>query len=211
LNGNRPFSSSTLEPWDSRAGKDTIFSVYQSHRNINFMSEDTTHFKGRYLSMLERDDWEFVSRSNARGVVALVAVTRDDEIILVEQFRKPVAASVIEIPAGLVGDHEDPDEPMLVAAARELEEETGYCAEQLEILMECPGSAGMSDEVITFVIARGLSRTGPGGGDDSESIVTHVIPLDLVDDWLTSQRADGKMLDPKVYTALHWLQSGMIK
>ena len=175
------------------------------------MKNDTTHFKGRYLSMLERDGWEFVSRSNASNVVALVAVTVDDEIILVEQYRKPVAASVIEIPAGLVGDHEDPDESVLVAAGRELEEETGYTAVHLEVLMECPSSAGMSDEVITFVIARGLSRTGPGGGDDSEDIVTHVIPLDTVNDWLSRQRANGKMLDPKVYSALHWLQSGMIK
>jgi len=175
------------------------------------MKNDTTHFKGRYLSMLEREGWEFVSRSNASSVVALIAVTVDGEIILVEQYRKPVAASVIEIPAGLVGDHEDPDEPVLVAAARELEEETGYTAAHLEVLIECPSSAGMSDEVITFVIARGLSRTGPGGGDDSENIITHAIPLDTVNDWLSSQRANGKMLDPKVYSALHWLQSGMIK
>lgn len=175
------------------------------------MNNDTTHFKGRYLSMLERDGWEFVSRSNASGVVALVAVTGENEIILVEQYRKPVAASVIEIPAGLVGDHEDPDETVLVAAARELEEETGYTAMQLKVLMECPSSAGMSDEVITFVIARGLSRTGPGGGDDSENIVTHAVPLDTVNDWLSRQRANGKMLDPKVYSALHWLQSGMIQ
>lgn len=175
------------------------------------MHNDTTHFKGRYLSMLERDGWEFVSRSNASSVVALVAVTVENEIILVEQYRKPVAASVIEIPAGLVGDHEDPDETVLVAAARELEEETGYTAMQLEVLMECPSSAGMSDEVITFIIARGLSRTGPGGGDDSENIVTHAIPLDAVDDWLSRQRANGKMLDPKVYSALHWLQSGIIQ
>jgi ADP-ribose pyrophosphatase len=175
------------------------------------MKNDSTHFKGRYLSMLERDGWEFVSRSNASNVVALIAVTVDREIILVEQYRKPVSASVIEIPAGLVGDHEDPDEPVLVAAARELEEETGYTAEHLEVLMECPSSAGMSDEIITFIIARGLSRTGPGGGDESEDIVTHAIPLDAVDAWLLKQRADGKMLDPKVYSALHWLQSGMIK
>ncbi len=175
------------------------------------MIKDTTHYKGRYLSLLERNGWEFVSRSNASKVVALVAVTENSEIILVEQYRKPVGGSVIEIPAGLVGDHDDPNESVLVAAARELEEETGYTAAGLEILMECPSSAGMSDEIISFVIARGLSRTGPGGGDDSENIITHAVPLDQVDDWLAQQRADGKMLDPKVYSALHWLQSGTIK
>lgn len=173
------------------------------------MKNDTVHFQGRYLSMLERDGWEFVSRSNASNVVALVAVTADDEIVLVEQYRKPVGCAVIEIPAGLVGDQGDPDESALVAAARELEEETGFIAERLELLMVCPSSAGMSDEVISFIVARGLTRTGPGGGDQSENIITHTISLDHVDSWLSDQRSSGKMLDPKVYSALYWLQAGL--
>jgi len=169
------------------------------------MKQDATLYSGRYLSLLERDRWEFVSRSNARCVVALVAVTPAGEIVLVEQYRKPVDAHVIEIPAGLVGDLNDPDEPILVAAARELEEETGFAAAKMELLMECPSSAGMSDEVISFVLADGLSRVGPGGGDASENIVVHVIPLSEVDDWLAGQLAAGKSLDPKVYAALYWL------
>jgi ADP-ribose pyrophosphatase len=170
------------------------------------MTQIITHFRGRYLTMLERNDWEFVSRSNASAVVALVAVTADEEIVLVEQLRKPVDARVIEIPAGLVGDHEDPDEPILLAAARELEEETGFAAEKMELMMECPSSAGMSDEIISFIRARGLTRIGPGGGDASEDIETHVIPLTEVDDWLAAQQAAGKTLDPKVFSALYWLQ-----
>lgn len=171
------------------------------------MTQDITHFKGRYLSLLERDGWEFVSRSNAIGVVVLIAVTSAQEIVLVEQYRKPVQSSVIELPAGLVGDHADPDESVLDAAARELEEETGYAASQLELLMACPSSAGMSDEVISFVLATGLKRVGPGGGDDSESIQVHVVPLTQVDAWLKRQQSAGKPLDPKIYAALYCLQS----
>ena len=70
---------------------------------------------------------------------------------------------------------------------------------------------GSGDEIISFVVARGLSRTGPGGGDSSESIITHAVALDNVNDWLNEQLAKGRMLDPKVYTALHWLQSGIIE
>ena len=171
------------------------------------MKQDITLYQGRYLSLMERDGWEFTSRSNARGVVALVPVTRDGEIILVEQFRKPVNRFVIEIPAGLVGDHSDPDESVLVAAARELEEETGFAASRMDLIMECPSSAGMSDEVISFVKATGLNRVGPGGGDSSESIEVHVVSISEVDDWLDRQVAAGKWLDPKVYTALYWLNS----
>jgi ADP-ribose pyrophosphatase len=170
------------------------------------MGEDITRYRGRYLSLLERDGWEFASRCNATGVVVLIAVTDAGELVLVEQYRKPVEASVVELPAGLVGDLADPDEPLLDAAQRELEEETGYVAAQMEILMACPSSAGMSDEVITFVLATGLRRVGPGGGDDSEEIEVTAVALDQVDAWLVAQAAAGKPVDPKVFTALYWLQ-----
>jgi len=169
------------------------------------MKHDTTLYEGRYLRLVERDRWEFVKRINARCVVALIAVTPAGEIVLVEQYRKPVDCNVIEIPAGLVGDLNDSDEPILVAARRELEEETGFVAAEMEPLMECPSSAGMSDEIISFVRAKGLSRVGPGGGDASENIVVHLVPLPEVDTWLTGQLAAGKQLDPKIYTALYWL------
>jgi len=171
------------------------------------MTEDITHFKGRYLSLLERDGWEFASRSNASCVVVLVAVTAAREIVLVEQYRTPVESLVVELPAGLVGDHADPDESVLAAAARELEEETGFAASQMKLLMECPSSAGSSDEVVSFVLATGLTRVGPGGGDDSEDIEVHIVPLTDVDSWLLRQQSAGKPLDPKIFAALYWLQS----
>jgi len=170
------------------------------------MAEDITRYRGRYLSLLERDGWEFASRCNASGVVVLIAVTDAGELLLIEQYRKPVDASVVELPAGLVGDTADPDESLLDAAQRELEEETGYVAAQMEILMSCPSSAGMSDEVVTFVLATGLRRVGPGGGDDSEEIEVTAVALERVDAWLATQAAAGKPVDPKVFTALYWLQ-----
>jgi len=171
------------------------------------MSKDRVHYKGRFLSLLEKNDWEYASRCNASAVVVLVPVTDQGEIVLVEQLRKPVGAQVIELPAGLVGDHADPDESILDAAGRELEEETGFLASDLELRMECPSSAGMTDEIISFVMAKGLQRVGPGGGDDSEEIEVHIVALTDVDDWLAVQQSAGKLLDPKIYTALYWLKS----
>jgi len=182
------------------------------------MPQDIIHFKGRYLSLLEREGWEFASRSNASSVVVLVAVTPDKEIVLVEQFRTPVNSAVIELPAGLVGDHVDPDESVLDAAARELEEETGFAASQMELLMDCPSSAGMSDELISFVLATGLTRVGPGGGDDSEDIAVHLVPLAGVDAWLLRTRAfvytpsmgdvQLEISDCKAGSWLHFLLAG---
>ena len=171
------------------------------------MSKEQTHYRGRYLSLKEVDGWEYVTRPNAHAVAVLAAVTPEREIVLVEQFRKPVDARVIELPAGLVGDQGEPDEPILEAAGRELIEETGFEAESLELLMQCPTSSGMTDEIISFVMASGLKKVGPGGGDDSEDIETHVVPLDEIDDWLESRRLAGSPLDPKIFTALYWLKN----
>ena len=170
------------------------------------MTQDIIRYAGRYLNLLERDGWELVSRSNASGVVKLVAVTPESEIVLVEQHRKPVNARVIELPAGLVGDHVSLEETVFEAARRELEEETGYAAEHLELLMTCPSSAGMSDEIVTFILATGLERVGPGGGDDSEDIRVHVVPLAEVDRWLLDKQTRGTPLDPKIYAGLYWLR-----
>ena len=170
------------------------------------MNNDITRYAGRYLSLLERDGWEFASRSNASGVVILVPVTDQGEIVLVEQFRKPIGKNIIELPAGLVGDHEDPHESILEAARRELAEETGFEAEQLDLLMECPSSAGMSDEIVSFVLAKGLRRVGPGGGDDSEDIQVHVVALAETKSWLVEMAGRGVLIDPKVYAGLYFAE-----
>lgn len=171
------------------------------------MVQDTLRYQGRYLNLVERDGWEFTTRPNAHAVAVLVATTRENCLLLVEQFRKPVNARVLELPAGLVGDKDDPNEPILEAAGRELIEETGYQAAQLEMMIQCPSSAGMTDEIISFVRATGLEKIGPGGGDESEDIEVHVVPLEQADEWLAARHAEGKPLDPKIYAALHWLNT----
>ena len=174
--------------------------------NRNTHPDIKVHAAGRYLRLVERDNWEFTSRANASGVAVLVSVTDDGRVLLVEQYRTPVCARVIELPAGLVGDKEDPDESVLVAAGRELEEETGYRARKLSVLMECPSSSGMSDEIITFVLAEGLEQVGEGGGDDTEDITVHAVEIEKVDDWLKQYMDRGFLLDPKIYSALYWLK-----
>jgi ADP-ribose pyrophosphatase len=165
-----------------------------------------THFTGRYLGIRERDGWEFATRTNATGVVVVVAVTDKRELVLVEQFRIPVNAQVIELPAGLVGDHGDADEPVANAAHRELREETGFRAGHLVHLFNCPSSAGMSDEQLDIFLATDLVREGPGGGDASEDIRVHLVPLDRINSWLANAMQAGKALDPKIYAALYWAE-----
>jgi ADP-ribose pyrophosphatase len=164
------------------------------------------HFSGRYLGIRERDNWEYATRTNAHAVAVLVPVTDHDELILVEQYRIPVEAMVIELPAGLVGDLDDPEESILTAAQRELIEETGFRAGQLTHLLTCPSSPGMCDEMISFFMADQLERVGPGGGDENERIEVHIVPLATASEWISEKMKNGRLVDPKTYSALFWLQ-----
>mgnify|MGYP001449889969 FL=1 len=163
--------------------------------------------QGRFLAMFERGGWEYVDRVGASGVVVILAVTDEDELVLVEQHRVPVGASVIELPAGLAGDLPDSrDEDFREAARRELLEETGYEAESIEFLCEGPPSAGLTSEIQTLLRATGLRKTGPGGGDESEDITVHTIALNVLDDWLGEAAQRGCLIDPKIYAGLYFLR-----
>lgn len=168
-----------------------------------------THYKGRYLSLVERDDWEYATRTNP-VVAVLIAWLPDHRLVLVEQYRKPVERMAIELPAGLVGDQPgQADESVIQAAHRELVEETGYSAGNITEIMRCPTSAGMTDETAVFLTATDLEKTGAGGGDASEDITVHTIAHDRIDGWLRDQYEQGKAVDPKIYTALYWGVPGL--
>lgn len=164
---------------------------------------DRVLYQGHYLTLLEREGWEFIQRRH--GVAVLIAWTPDRELLLVEQYRIPIGRRTIELPAGLVGDEPGRGhEPLLEAAGRELIEETGWRAGRLRELINCPTSAGMSDESVTFVLAQDLELVAPGGGDDSEQIVVHRVPAAAVEPWLADRDRAGLAIDPKIYAALYW-------
>lgn len=161
-------------------------------------------FEGKHLLVLERDEWQFVERKKGKSAVVILAVTDDDRVIFIEQYRRPVDARVIEFPAGLVGDedgHDDPEE----TAKLELEEETGYTCATVGRLTTGPTSAGITSELVTFYRARGLEQRGKGGGISGEDIAVHRVPRNAVVDWLTRKNGEGKLIDAKVWAGLWWL------
>ncbi|MDX2022095.1 MAG: NUDIX hydrolase [Deltaproteobacteria bacterium] len=167
--------------------------------------EDKVLAETKFLRLVQRDGWSFVQRPNATGVVSIVALTDEGEIVFVEQFRKPLDAYTIELPAGLAGDEPGHEEEALAhSAARELEEETGFVAERVTHLIDCPTSAGMTDEVVSFFLATGLRRVGPGGGVENENITVHIVPLKDAHAFLLNCAATGKSVAAKAFAGLHF-------
>ncbi len=161
-------------------------------------------WEGRFITAKRRGNWEYVGRS--RGIHAAVILPIDDaadgrHVILVDQYRVPLGKRCIELPAGLVGD-DTAGEDASVAAVRELEEETGYHAAQMDDLGEFYSSPGMVSESFTLFRARGLVKVGEGGGVDSEDIVPHRVPLAALPDWVEARRAEGYAIDVKLLLLL---------
>lgn len=163
--------------------------------------------EGRHVRLVERAGWEWAERARGSGVVAIAAVTSDGALVLTEQFRRPVNASVVDLPAGLVGDViGSEDESRLLAARRELLEETGYESDQWELVTEGPSSPGMTNEMLTFYVAQDAKRVAAGGGDASEDIDVHLVPLEQLHRWLEARRAAGVLVDPKTYVGAFFAQ-----
>ena len=163
-------------------------------------------YEGKWLRLVKRGTWESCERVHGEGMaVLIIAVTPEDEVLFVEQYRVPLGARTIEMPAGLVGDDHAHD-TLEAAARRELVEETGWEPGDVEVLLVGPTSAGMSHERIAFVRARNLRKVGDGGGVDNEEIVVHAVPRKEAPAWLMRKHAEGFELDLKLWAGLWMLE-----
>ncbi|WP_226896094.1 MULTISPECIES: NUDIX hydrolase [Sphingosinicellaceae] len=157
-------------------------------------------WQGKYLEVRRDGTWEYAARVGGMGAAVILAVTDAREIVLVEQLRRALGKPTIELPAGLIGD--DGDFDAAAAAARELDEETGFTATGWERIGDFATSPGMSSEMFTLFRASGLKQTGSGGGVAGEDITVHVVPLDGIGDWLAVQRGRGCVIDCRLIAAL---------
>ena len=137
------------------------------------------------------------------GASAVIPVTDNNEIILVRQYRYPIQALTMEIPAGKLDvAGEDP----LECAKRELEEETGYRAQEYQFLTKLATTVGFSDEFIYIYAARGL-KAGQQHTDEDEFINVVTVPLAKAVEMVHS----GEILDGKSVVAILMLQNMLAK
>ncbi len=166
---------------------------------------ETLH-EGRFLRLRRNGTWEYVERPHSSGAAFIVAVTAARELVLVEQYRKPLQANTLELPAGMIGDDAAfRDEGVEASALRELEEETGFRGARAERLLSGPVAAGMSAEMLHLVRIHDLTRVHAGGGVDDEDITVHLAPLDGIDDWIARKRDQGLLIEPRIYAGLYFL------
>ena len=161
----------------------------------------TVEWEGKYLRIVRDGTWEYVQRCGGVHAVVIIA-EHDGKLLLVEQVRVPLGnRRCIELPAGLVGD-EDPNATVVGTAIKELEEETGFTAERIEIIGEFFSSPGMVSEGYTLVRAHGLHRIGEGGGNEHEEIDVHLVSRAEMPAFVARKRAEGAAIDTKMLLLL---------
>ncbi len=161
---------------------------------------EETVWAGKWIEAKRRGRWEYVGR--ARNIRAAVILALDaGDVLLVEQYRVPLGRVCLELPAGLIGDDVAGEDPLL-AAKRELEEETGYAAAEWDDLGEFFSSPGMVSESFRLLRARGLTRVGDGGGVPGENISVHRVAMAEIAGFIAKRRAAGVAVDAKLLMLL---------
>ncbi len=178
-------------------------SDFEMIRDSDADKPEEVRWQGRFITAKTRGRWEYVGR--ARGIRAAAIIALDDDpdgrrhVILVSQYRVPLSRFSLEIPAGLVGDDDGGEhEAAIDAAARELEEETGYRAGHLEVLGEFYSSPGLVSEAFTLLRATELVRVGEGGGLAGENITVHRVALDELHGFVARWREAGHGVDVRI-------------
>ncbi|MFF3022961.1 NUDIX domain-containing protein [Gottfriedia sp. NPDC057948] len=133
------------------------------------------------------------------GAVAVIPITNEGKIIFVEQYRKALERSLLEIPAGKLEKGEEP----LVTAKRELEEETGYEAANWEHIQSFYTSPGFADEYIHIYVAKGLKKLENSAALDEDEFV-EIFELTL--DECLEELKKGSIHDAKTCFAVQYLQ-----
>ncbi|MEE4153611.1 MAG: NUDIX hydrolase [Erythrobacter sp.] len=178
-------------------------SEFEMIRDPDADEPEEVRWAGRFITAKTRGRWEYVGRARGIRAAAIIALDEDPDakrhVILVSQYRVPLSRFSLEIPAGLVGDDEGSEgEAAIEAAARELEEETGYRAGKLEVLGEFFSSPGMVSECFTLLRATALEKVGAGGGLPGENITVHRVALDELHAFVARWREAGHAVDVRI-------------
>lgn len=144
------------------------------------------------------------------GIVSVLPITTDNEIIMIRQYRAPLDRVVLELPAGCaeVGKHQSLED----AVRAELCEETGYASENITQIAEFSSSSGMTNETVHGYIAHQCKKvTDILSLDQDEYIERLVVPLADFDQMIRSEMIGGNIIEPKMLAMMWWYNNIFMK
>jgi len=153
--------------------------------------------ESRYTGSDGRDRTWYTARRPNPNTVHMLGLTVDGQVPVLKQWRAPLGTHVWELPAG-VCDVEG--EAMMEAAARELEEETGYRPGEVHHLFSGTVSPGLTDELYHAYLCLDLQRVSEGGGTGGELIEVRHVPFRHLPAFLLALQRNGELVDAKVLT-----------
>ena len=156
----------------------------------------------RYTNNGKTGVYEVVVRNKVSGIVSVLPITKNNEIVLIQQFRIPLGREVIEQPAGL---NDKPGASDIDAVKWELRQETSYVSDDIEYILSVPTSSGLTNELISCYIARNCRQVSDILDlDESESISVLTLPIDTALTHLSEEARKGNLVDAKVFMMLQW-------
>lgn len=173
------------------AGNGAIPPVNLVNRELKYTGTILKFYEDTVIANGHEERWDFIHHD---GAAAVVAVADDGKLLMVRQYRNALKRETLEIPAGKL---DDPNEPKIECAYRELEEETGFRCEKLEYLMSLNTTVAFCDEAIDIFVARNLI---PSQQNLDEDEVINVEAWELED--LEELIWNGKMTDAKTVAAI---------
>ena len=151
------------------------------------ISQRTDGVRGTFF-VLENPDW-----------VNIIAITKDEQVVMIEQFRHGTENVILEIPGGMIDENELPE----AAAKRELLEETGYSSENWVLLGHSHPNPAIQNNSIYHYLALDCEKTGEVSFDEHENIISKLMPVAEVD----SAIAIGKITHSLVIAAFYYLST----
>lgn len=150
----------TVETWKRKNSKEIadcrVFKVREDFCVRESDGEESSFF------VIENSDW-----------VNIIAFTKTQEIVLIEQFRYGTEKIISELPGGMIDEDEEP----LAAAKRELTEETGYASDKFILLGKSHPNPAIQNNTIYHFLAINCEKTGETSFDEHESVMTKLVSL----------------------------------
>ncbi len=174
------------ETWKKNSSRQVadcrVFKVREDFCERDSDCKESTFF------VVENPDW-----------VNIIGLTKEKQVVLIEQFRHGTEEIILEIPGGMIDDGEEPE----AAAKRELLEETGYSSDKFIYLGKSHPNPAIQDNLIHHFLAVDCEKTGETSFDEHESVVTKLAAFDEIPNLIKDEKITHSLVIAAFYLLQH--------